>query len=328
MVFKSGDKVRINTTGEEGIFQSYAALPEYVLVYIAEVGQMLLHQDEIALESLTTPEYSLSIPEKSLTQEKQIPSKLPDSQGLHILLVADKSTNPLFPDFDLWIYNKSSQILQLNLTLRDAHEILFEDQFSMKDNETKKFCELYYTDLIYQSYLTLSAKTEQGHSVLHDHKVKIQAKKIFVGDVIPDEIPLKSIDLSKFGPKSTPSSIPAKQKFVRNESKAQYARISISDPLVLASFPKFLDLHIEKLHPDPSRLTPQEIYKIQTSAFKKYIEKAIRLGVGEVSLVHGIGQGKLKSNLHQWLSSLDCVAKYENSYDPRFGWGSTRVLFK
>jgi dsDNA-specific endonuclease/ATPase MutS2 len=45
-------------------------------------------------------------------------------------------------------------------------------------------------------------------------------------------------------------------------------------------------------------------------------------------VIHGIGSGKLKDEIHEILKYRKDVKSFVNQYDPRFGYGATEVFFK
>lgn len=94
-----------------------------------------------------------------------------------------------------------------------------------------------------------------------------------------------------------------------------------------ASFEKEIDLHIEMLHNDPRTLSNAEIVRIQVAAFENYLEKAIRIGVPRVFIIHGLGTGRLKELIAARLRRNPNVSQYKNEYHARYGFGATEVIF-
>lgn len=94
----------------------------------------------------------------------------------------------------------------------------------------------------------------------------------------------------------------------------------------LASFPKKIDLHIEKLIPG-KKLQRSEILNHQLKAFDKYLEEAIILGVGSFYVVHGKGAGRLEEEIQQRLDNRSEVVSFEGGYHQGFGTGGATKVF-
>jgi hypothetical protein len=94
-----------------------------------------------------------------------------------------------------------------------------------------------------------------------------------------------------------------------------------------AEFKNELDLHIEKLVPNTSKLDPTSIMTIQLSRFHEYIEEAILAGVPVVYIIHGLGQGKLKDEIHKALKENKAVKRFINQYHAKYGFGATEIQF-
>lgn len=94
-----------------------------------------------------------------------------------------------------------------------------------------------------------------------------------------------------------------------------------------AEFIPEIDLHIEKLVSNPAKLGNAEILRIQLSHFDAYIDKAIRLGVERVYIIHGVGKGRLRDAIASRLFQMPEVKTFRNEYHPRYGYGATEVVF-
>lgn len=89
-----------------------------------------------------------------------------------------------------------------------------------------------------------------------------------------------------------------------------------------------LDLHIEKLRDDHTTLAKTEILTVQLAEFEKYFERAIANGIDEVTLIHGLGNGVLRDELHRRLSKHPNVAYFKDAQKERFGYGATLAKIK
>ncbi len=96
----------------------------------------------------------------------------------------------------------------------------------------------------------------------------------------------------------------------------------------LATARTVVDLHIEKLTNDWKHLSNLEILSIQLKEFEKWYDIAIANKQPSLIIIHGVGKGKLKEEIHEILKSKPEVKSFINQYDARFGYGATEIFFK
>jgi Smr domain len=87
-----------------------------------------------------------------------------------------------------------------------------------------------------------------------------------------------------------------------------------------------VDLHIEKLIPEWKHLNNFEILTIQLNTLEKYLDLAIAHHQHNLIVIHGVGTGKLKDEIHEILKSRREVRSFINQYDPRYGYGATEIF--
>lgn len=93
--------------------------------------------------------------------------------------------------------------------------------------------------------------------------------------------------------------------------------------------PKYeVDLHIEKIMPDWSGLSNFEILTIQLHEFQRYLDAAIAARQFSMVVIHGVGKGKLREEIHEILRRTPEVRNFVNQYDIRYGYGATEIFFK
>lgn len=91
--------------------------------------------------------------------------------------------------------------------------------------------------------------------------------------------------------------------------------------------PAEYDLHIEKLVKNASRMTQSEILELQLSNARHYIETAIKKRMPKIVLIHGVGEGVLKSELSYLLNRYEEVSFRDAAYH-KYGLGATEVSFR
>ena len=89
-----------------------------------------------------------------------------------------------------------------------------------------------------------------------------------------------------------------------------------------------VDLHIEKLTDDWMKLSNGEILDIQLSEFEKWYDLSVAHHQSSLIIIHGIGTGKLKDEIHELLKVKRDVKSFINKYHPRYGYGATEIFFK
>ena len=92
-----------------------------------------------------------------------------------------------------------------------------------------------------------------------------------------------------------------------------------------AEFNNEVDLHVENLIGSTKGMSSGDIMHLQMRHFETYMNKAIRLGVPKVFVIHGLGKGRLKKEITRWLDENPYVISHKNEYHHRFGYGATEV---
>jgi hypothetical protein len=89
-----------------------------------------------------------------------------------------------------------------------------------------------------------------------------------------------------------------------------------------------VDLHIEKLTDNWKHLSNFEILTWQLKEFEKYYELAVAHRQPVLIVVHGLGTGKLRDEIHELLRLKKEVRYFVNQYHPSFGYGATEINFQ
>jgi hypothetical protein len=89
-----------------------------------------------------------------------------------------------------------------------------------------------------------------------------------------------------------------------------------------------LDLHADKITDKPGSLDNFEILTLQLQTFEKYFDLAIAHHQPSMIVIHGVGTGKLRDEIHEALRTKRNVKSFVNRYDPRYGYGATEIFFQ
>lgn len=89
-----------------------------------------------------------------------------------------------------------------------------------------------------------------------------------------------------------------------------------------------VDLHIEKLTDNWKGLGNYEIMALQLKTFEKFYELAVAHHQSSLIVIHGVGEGKLRDEIHDMLRLKKEVKSFVNQYHPNFGYGATEIFFQ
>lgn len=89
-----------------------------------------------------------------------------------------------------------------------------------------------------------------------------------------------------------------------------------------------VDLHIEKISNSWEKMSNFEMLTLQLRTFEKYYDLAVAHRQPSLIVIHGVGEGKLREEIHEILRLKREVKTFINQYDPRFGYGATEIWFQ
>ncbi|WP_276502250.1 Smr/MutS family protein [Terrimonas pollutisoli] len=191
------------------------------------------------------------------------------------------------------------------------HDIPFEDmndnpsfdfEFSLVQPEKKKAD--YYESSVKLKAKQLFAKIEE----VKEKNLATFSYKLF--DKYPDKLIEDRIELGKLA---------AKGFKVYN---AKEARQHLESPRTV------IDLHAEKLTDEWQNMSNYEILSLQLKTFEKYYELALSHMQPSLTVVHGMGTGRLRDEIHDLLRLRREVKSFVNQYHPQFGYGATEIFFQ
>ncbi len=89
-----------------------------------------------------------------------------------------------------------------------------------------------------------------------------------------------------------------------------------------------IDLHVERLTDNWERMDNFEIVTLQLAEFEKYYDLAIAHRQSNLIVIHGIGTGRLRDEIHDLLRHRKEVKSFVNRYHPSYGYGATEIYFQ
>ncbi len=126
----------------------------------------------------------------------------------------------------------------------------------------------------------------------------------------PDRVEEEKVDLGKLG----------------NAGYRVYDASRVRENLAPAR--TVVDLHIEKVTDKWKDMSNVEMLEAQLNAFEKYYDLAVSHQQPQLIVIHGVGQGKLRDEIHEQLRLKKEVKSFVNQFHPMYGYGATEIYFK
>lgn len=199
-------------------------------------------------------------------------------------------------------------------------------------NSISSFSDFYLHDIPFEE-MNDSPKFEFDFSLVHSDKkkaghfeavFKIKAKQLFqkIEEMRLKNEPTFSLNLFETYPDKSEEAVPE-----YNYSHGQFYDASRAKEK-LEPARSVVDLHIEKLTDNWQGLSNFEILTIQLSHFEKYYHLAVAHRQPNLIVIHGVGTGKLRNEIHEILKLKKEVKSFANQYHTNFGFGATEIFFQ
>jgi hypothetical protein len=337
MKFQIGDKVTVLHSNEE-----------------AEIVEMI--NDKMVMVDVRGVKFPAYIDQLDFPYFKRFSEKKAPSQQKHKTFIdqvpADKSKSPKGPQDGCWLrilpvsdndefgdeVVESLKIYLVNHTDKNLHfqyklSYAGKPDFNLS-NDIPASKDFYLHDIpfenlndapLFEFEFSLQVP-EKSKAPFFEHSIKLKAKQVFqrIDEIrkkgeasfaykLFDQYPDKALEEEK----------PAYRAGGKGENKlydARQTRQNLDAPTYE------IDLHIEKLEPQWKNLSNFEILTIQLNTFEKYLDLAISHHQHNLIVIHGVGKGKLKDEIHEILKARREVRSFINQYDPRYGYGATEIF--
>jgi hypothetical protein len=248
---------------------------------------------------------------------------------LSFLPVFDKDIfdDDVVEKFKIYLLNQTSEPFQC------LYQIKFKGapEFHLT-NTILAFNEFYLHDIPFEEMndapkfeFDFSLSNPDKKKALHfETSFKIKAKQLFqkIEEMKLKNEPTFSFLLFEKYPDKTEEVIPD-----YHDSHGQLYEISKAKQM-LEPARSVVDLHIEKLTDNWKGLSNFEILTIQLKNFEKYYNLAIAHRQLNLIVIHGIGTGKLRNEIHEILKTKKEVRTFANQYHHDFGFGATEIFFR
>lgn len=191
------------------------------------------------------------------------------------------------------------------------HDVSFED---MNDNPRFEFeFSLVNTDKKKAPYYEAALKLKAKQLFKKIEEIQVKNEPSFLYELFvsyPAKVEEEKVDLSRLG-------------------NAGFRLYDVSRAREnMAPARSVIDLHIEKLSDNWKDLSSFEILSMQLSTFEKYYELSVAHRQPTLIVIHGVGEGKLRDEIHELLHFKKEVKSFANQFHPLYGYGATEIYFQ
>jgi hypothetical protein len=335
MKFQPGDTVLLLHSNEEG--EVVEILNDKMILVDVEGVRFPVYTDQVDFPYFKRfSEKKIVAPKKekvyidNLRKEKDAEkSRIHSGILLSFFPVFDKDIfdDDVVEKFKIFLLNESNEPLNFN------YQIKFKGQPDFHLNNTVlPFTNFYLHDIPFEE-MNDSPKFEFDFSLFYPNKnkadhyetsFKLKARQLFqkIEEMRLKNEPTFSVLLFENFPNKLEEVIPDYQ----NTYGQLYDLSAIRQKLEPAR--SVVDLHIEKLMDNWKGLSNFDILTIQLKNFEKYYNLAVAHHQPNLIIIHGIGTGKLRNEIHEILKTKKEVRTFANQYHHDFGFGATEIFFQ
>ena len=337
MKYQIGDKVLLLHSNEEG--EIIEILNDKMVIVDVHGVKFPVYMDQIDFPYFKQFSSKKLFPQKKekkyiddLRKEKDPPHKIVDGVWLSFLPVMDMDEfgDDVVEELKVHIINRTYSSYKFFYRL----QFFGKSEFELK-NQVNSFGDFYLHDVPFSDMSDSPAFTfefslvqpERIKADYYEASLKLKPKQLF--DKI-EEIKKKGEATFSYRLFEHYPDKPAEEKFELDSLASKDAKIYNAKDVRTHLLPArtVVDLHMEKLMDDWRNLSNGEILNIQLKEFEKWYELAVAHRQSNLIVIHGVGSGRLRDEIHDVLRLKKEVKSFVNQYHPSFGYGATEIYFQ
>ncbi len=337
MKYQIGDKIVVNLTNEEGS-----------VVEIMNEGMVMIEVKGVRfpayMDQIDFPYFKMFTEKRQADKKKKVyvdniqkekfQPKLKEGEGVQLSFLPIYSKDVFDDDvvekFKLYLINKNSEAYTFTYNLM----IGGESHFELK-NKIEPISDFYLHNVDFEEisdsprfdFEFSLANTDKKKAPFFETSLKLKGKQLFkkieeiqlkneptfaypVFESYPDKVEEEKVDLSSLG----------------NAGFRVYDVSRVREYMEPAR--TVVDLHVEKLTDSWKHMSNFDILTLQLKTFEKYFDLAVSHHQSTLTIIHGVGSGKLKEEIHDILKLKKEVKSFINQYHNQYGYGATEIYFQ
>ncbi len=267
-------------------------------------------------------------------KEKPQPNKIKTTEGVWLSFIPkftlDEFNDEVVELLKIYIVNKTGQ----GFHFKYEQSFLGDVNFELK-NDLTAFHDFYLHDISFASlndspsfFIEFSLMTPlKNKAEFFETTLKLKPKQVFqrIEEMKAKNEPTVSYKLFDEYPDKAADDKPELTGLAKAGYKI-YEANKIRQNLEPAR--SVVDLHMEKLSDNWKHMSNFEILTMQLKEFEKWYDLAVQHHLQSLVVIHGVGSGKLRDEIHDILKTKKEVRYFINQYDPRYGYGATEIFLQ
>jgi Smr domain len=340
MKYQIGDDILVLHSNEEG--KVIEIINDKMVMIEVRGVKFPAYMDQIDFPYFKRFTEKKNIPSKKIepkTYVDQVPKEKPQPNQIK---VSEGVWLSFIPKFALDDFNDEVvELLKIHLVNKtsDGYQFTYQQMFNGEDNFSlvntiQPFHDFYLHDIKFEAVndspsfaLDFSLLNPAKHKAEHfEVQLKLKPKQVFqkIESLKDNNEPTFSYTLFSVYPDRAEQALPLDS--LKAKGYKVYDAGKVKDYLPPAR--SVIDLHIEKLTQHPAGMSNFEMLTLQLDELEKWVELAIAHKQLELVVIHGVGSGKLREEVHEYLKTRREVKRFQHQYDSRFGYGATQVFFQ
>lgn len=333
----------VNVTTEDGFDMPYLSSDLIPAFTSDSVGKMFNANDE-QFSSIQTPSQNEDETDPNEfereTSLERFSSAQRDPSGIYLCFVPHDQVWLLKDDLDVYIINNTTHVILYNLLLnKDENHWEGIDYGSVNPNSKMLIDTIHREDINFwvKGIIQIMVPIEKSLQAIPpiNHQYTVKSSKFFNKDSYHSTsfLAQRAVTLS-IGIINEPTvvNIEENKKYdeltvAETSSRNIVTSVSMLKKFITEEGVAEVDLHIEALVDNPSDIDTVQMLTIQTSTFNKYLEEAIRLKLQKIIFIHGVGIGRLKTEIIKILNQYPSL-HYFDAPMSKYGAGATEVWIK
>lgn len=341
MKFKIGDKVRFLNEKGEGIV-SRIINKTTVGVTIEDGFELPFMETEL----VTIHDGSLPPPAKKEQPSAETPAPVfvstgsgrkEEQEGIYMALSPENPRDLSYSDFNLWLVNHTEYELLYTASTSAGKGYEAFDTGGAHPHESKLIETIGKKELDRFSTVKIDALffSEEvfGHQQPVSETVKIRPVKLYKDNTftensfIPEKafiIPVKRLGEELYFDRPEEQRVDLSELLQQKKTAQQSQKISRPHRNNNPVFETEVDIHIEEIAENWSGMSNAEIVQMQLRHFQRALDEAIAGHYRKLTVIHGVGNGRLKQEVRTILSTMNL--RFHDGAYAKYGFGATEII--